>query len=111
MEIYILAVILFFIVSIAEINVTNAFTLKITRRFLLIPVGFIILLVGLRWEMGTDWEAYFTIYKYLDKNSLDISMEKGFVYLNYFFKSMGISYQMFIFIQTFFFFFLLNCFL
>lgn len=110
MEIYILAVILFFIVSIAEINVTNAFTLKITRRFLLIPMGFIILLVGLRWEMGTDWEAYFTIYKYLDKNSLDISMEKGFVYLNYFFKSMGISYQMFIFIQTFFFFFYLTAF-
>lgn len=64
----------------------------------------LILFLGLRWQSGTDWFAYFNLY-YTDIYSSDydttrFGMESGFLYFNKFFKYFSESYTFFLLVQS-----------
>ncbi|MGV0969250.1 EpsG family protein [Empedobacter sp.] len=74
------------------------------KAFVFIVCAFFIFLGGVRWNTGTDWNAYLYGFNALKKYS-NISeykfFEWGFSYLNYLIKSLTNSYTIFLLIFTF----------
>lgn len=60
-----------------------------------IGIIFIIFIVGFRWNMATDWDAYYEIYQISSTNEY-IAIEKGFLLLNSFFLKNFNDYQFFL---------------
>lgn len=105
MEVYYFTIFLLFIFSAIEIRKKNPAQQKFFSNLCWIPLGLIILQVGLRWEMGTDWQAYLQIFQQSAESFYDVAIEKGFLWSNYYFNQITHSYQTFIFIQAFFLYF------
>ncbi|MNG76595.1 hypothetical protein D3C87_910940 [compost metagenome] len=66
-------------------------------------VLFLISLSSMRWEVGPDWESYFSFYQdieaYTSGNLMKANfMEKGYTLMNIWFSNMGFSYSGFLFV-------------
>jgi hypothetical protein len=57
MTVYILTIVLLLYLYYVEVNVTMSSALK--RTLLILAYAVLVLQIGLRWEIGTDWDAYF----------------------------------------------------
>lgn len=64
----------------------------------LMVLPFIMLIVqdGFRWEIGTDWEPYYTFFENVNILGDDTEFEIGYVYLNEFISSIGGNYTLFL---------------
>ena len=60
---------------------------------LLLMIG----LASLRHGVGTDWDAYLTLYQNIEESS---RVEIGYSYINNLFSHMGIHYNVFLFVMT-----------
>ncbi|OBS62131.1 hypothetical protein AX758_11505 [Enterococcus mundtii] len=94
MEIYALFFLLLLISSLLELTKKKAV-------FFWISICCLILLAGLRYRTGYDFDSYERIYNSLTSFPLifsrDIPAEPGFLFLNYIFKSLGMEFGTFIF--------------
>jgi hypothetical protein len=75
--------------------------LRLTKnaRLALIFLAYIILVlfVGLRWETGNDWTAYYSYYQHLSSREYDPgTFEIGYRFISFAIKSLGISYTGFL---------------
>ncbi len=63
---------------------------------------FIMLIVqdGFRWEIGTDWEPYYTFFENVNILGDDTEFEIGYVYLNKFISSIGGNYTLFLIVHA-----------
>ena len=72
---------------------------------LYVPIIFASLLIGLRYNVGTDWMAYKTIFEdtpnIFDKAIESSSTEVGFTILNYLIKVLGLDYYWLFIVCTF----------
>lgn len=105
MEVYYFTVIILMFFSFFEIRNINISQKKLLQKLYWIPLLLIILQIGFRWTMATDWEAYYKIFEESNKAILNISMEKGYLVVNYLFNKLFTSYQFFLLIQSFFLYF------
>jgi hypothetical protein len=52
---------------------------------------------GLRWDTGTDWESYYTVFLYSEWDSIfTMQLEPGYILLNVLIKSIGGNYTLFL---------------
>lgn len=65
---------------------------------------------GLRWEIGTDWEQFYTVYLHSDWNNIfnyardnwsDKVMDYGYMFINTLFHKLGLSYTVFLLVTNF----------
>lgn len=98
-----IAVLLFFI-SLLDFNPRSLQCNKSIRlcakNFYFLIVIIAVILGGIRWRTGTDWDSYSNFF--LENNSLKAYksrlFEPGFTYMNYFVKQFTTSYTCFLFI-------------
>lgn len=69
----------------------------LVNRFKLVLTGlFFTLFSGLRWERGTDWNSYYSIYQNSEAYDVFGSIEPGFMLLNKFAFSSSVDYTVFL---------------
>lgn len=99
----------YFVFFLFFIILTISYTIKsyvIKQNLFRFEIFILIFLVAFRWEIGTDWEAYyqyFTSSKYIDNEIFEI----GYVYLNNIVRSFTSNYTIFLLIFSSFFFLVL----
>ena len=70
------------------------------RVFFTVVLTLLVLISGLRWETGPDWDSYYYFYEDIERfthNSTLNFFEPGFTYLNLFSSRLGLSYTTFLF--------------
>lgn len=100
MEIYYFTLVVLMIFSFFEFRFRSSKKLAQLRKFYWFPLALIILQIGFRWDMATDWEPYHDIFKDFDGNYDQFGMEPAFLYLNLIFRKVFNSYQFFILVQA-----------
>ena len=83
MEVYLITIFILFAFSLHELISYNE---KMKKLFLFFSFLLMVIVVGLRWETGTDWDSYLNTFE----NSEDLwsvfldrtNMEKGYLFLN-----------------------------
>lgn len=94
MSIYLINYILFFAFSLFAAN-----NLKLQKILLFTFSIYLILFIGLRYSVGSDWGVYYS--GYLDANDnnfnqyVDLTRDPGYWGLSYFFSILGIDYRVF----------------
>ena len=98
--IYLVLFLVLFILSLFE---SSKGTLKLRFIFNFFAVLFLILLIGFRWETGTDWGAYKLLFDDLNSNSLlnVYHFDIGYVLFNALIKFFTDSYTVFLLINSF----------
>jgi len=84
---------------------------NIIKILLIVAVSGLILQIGLRWDMATDWEPYklfFTLQSYEEFFSSELKFEIGYVYLNRISLLISEDYSLFLIIHAAIFFILLT---
>lgn len=97
MVVYLFTILVLFAFSLHELVSNNE---KTKKFFLICSYVLIVVIVGLRWETGTDWEPYLAQFE----NSTDLKylflyntgMEPGFILLNYFVRILTPNYSIFL---------------
>lgn len=87
---------MFALLAFFEINGGRA----LLRKTLVLPFFVFFLLAVLRWERGTDWSAYLTMFENVENIFYLISFEPGFYYLNYIVASFTDNYTVVLIIQA-----------
>lgn len=100
MEVYYFTLFILMIGCFYECRLTGSKQAVHLQKLYLIPLLLIILQVGIRWEMATDWEAYFNIFKNSKVSLANALMEPGYLALNFVFYKISSSYQFFILVQS-----------
>lgn len=98
MEVY-----LFIFVVVAALTPLDSLRLTQNARLtlLVIPLVFLILLAGTRFETGNDWTAYFEYYRSLASlQDKEDDFEIGYRLFSYACKSLGLTYQEFLFVAA-----------
>lgn len=70
------------------------------RKILIIPFLILFLLASLRWERGTDWESYISLFENVDNIFYLLAFEPGFYYLNFIVASISDNYTIVLVIQA-----------
>lgn len=105
MEIYFYLIILLFSLSLIEIIQNNTRLYQKNKSiYLFIIYTFTVILVGLRWQTGTDWLPYLEIFNHSSslKNSLSYSViiEPGYIFLNWLSYNIYPNYSCFLLIHS-----------
>jgi hypothetical protein len=102
MTIYIFSILLLFTLSCLELNVAISPATK--KALTLFVYVFLVLQVGLRWETGTDWNAYLQHFEFIDTFSSAsptlTSPEYGYNIVVWLFKMVTSSYSIFLVIHA-----------
>lgn len=101
MEVYYFTLMILMLFSFFELRIKNHSQLLLLQKLYWLPLLLLILQVGFRWEMATDWEAYYIIFQESTEKFYDIPMEKGFLLINFIFSKFFKSYQFFLLVQAF----------
>ena len=94
MEVYLITIFILFAFSLHELISNNE---KKKKLFLFFSFLLMVIVVGLRWETGTDWDAYLITFGnindfwsvFLDRTN----MEKGYLFLNLIIKLITDNYS------------------
>ena len=100
MEIYYFTLFILMIFSFFEFRLQGNKKLARLRKFYWFPLALIILQIGFRWDMATDWDSYLYVFKNFSSDYTVDGMEPGFLFLNLIFKKLIDSYQFFILVQA-----------
>ena len=80
----------------ATYDLFDVFNKTVITPFHILALLLISMVVGFRYEVGTDWSGYkdwFEYYKVVPWESLNkLNFEPGFLFLNYFLASIGLNY-------------------
>lgn len=101
-QIYLLLYAYFFVVVVAEVAYENE---TFSRNMARIGALILVLFIGLRWETGTDWLAYFNIFRTSEYSSdYDITVfgiDSGYLIFNNLISRIFGSYSVFLLIDAF----------
>ncbi len=97
MVIYIVVFFMLSLFSVIDLLKVNLFFKKI---FFALVIVLLIIISGIRWETGPDWDSYFNFYDdiefFVDESTLNF-FEPGYTYLNLFAARLGWHYTTFLF--------------
>jgi len=101
-HIYIIIFIYLFIVAFLDFIIDFQ---KYQKYFFYFTILILVLFLGLRWEVGTDWDPYFSLYESIDSGFQNIFLvlhfDIGYVILNYLCKLCFLSYTGFLIVDSF----------
>ena len=97
MVIYIVVFLMLSLFSVMDLVKVN---LLYKKMFFAVVIVLLIVISGVRWETGPDWDSYYHFYNDIEYFAYDSTLnffEPGFTYLNLFATRLGLSYTTFLF--------------
>lgn len=73
---------------------------SLLRKVMIIPFLILFALASLRWERGTDWGSYITMFENVENIFYLLAFEPGFYYLNYIVSVVSDNYTIVLVIQA-----------
>ncbi|CDT01423.1 conserved membrane hypothetical protein [Sphingobacterium sp. PM2-P1-29] len=73
---------------------------SLLKKVLVVPFLILFVLASIRWERGTDWLSYITLFENVDNVFYLLAFEPGFYYLNYIVASFSDNYTIVLLLQA-----------